>query len=95
MERVLTPSKLNAYPYAWGFALVVFGVVLLLRAYLVIRAEYVPSIFGALLAVAGLGYVVSELGRLVAPGVNLDFLILAGFAEPVFMVWLLVKGRRL
>ena len=73
----------------------VFGVVLLLRAYLVIRAEYVPSIFGVLLAVAGFGYIVTELGRLVAPDASLDFLLVTGLAEPVFMVWLLVRGRRL
>lgn len=86
---------LNAYQYDWGFALVVFGVVLLLRAWLVVRAEHVPSVFGVLLAVAGFAYIVTELGRYVAPGVNLDFLVVAGLAEPVFMVWLLVKGRRL
>lgn len=85
----------NAYPHDWGFALIVFGVALLLRAWLVVRAEHVPSVFGLLLAVAGFAYIVTELGRLVAPGVNLDFLIVAGLAEPVFMVWLLVKGRRL
>ena len=85
----------NAYPHDWGFALIVFGIVLLLRGWLVVRAEHVPSIFGVLLAVAGFAYIATELARLVAPGVNLDFLILAGLAEPVFMVWLLVNGRRL
>ena len=97
MERLHAQVYLlvNAYPHDWGFALVVFGVVLLLRAWLVVRAEHVPSIFGFLLAVAGFAYIVTELGRLAAPGVNLDFLILAGLAEPVFMIWLLVKGRRL
>lgn len=86
---------LNAYPHDWGFALLVFGVVLLLRAYLVIRAEHVPSVFGVLLAVAGLAYVLTELGRLVAPDVSLDFLLVTGLAEPVFLIWLLVKGRHL
>ena len=68
---------------------------LLLRAYLVVRAEHVPSILGVLLAVAGFAYIGVELGRYVAPDVNLDFLIVTGVAEPIFMVWLLVKGRRL
>ncbi len=86
---------LNAYQYDWGFALIVFGVVLLLRAFLVVRAAHVPSIFGVLLAVAGFGYIATELGRYVAPDVNLDFLIVTGVAEPIFMIWLLVKGRRL
>ncbi len=86
---------LNAYPQDWGFALIVFGVVLLLRAYLVVRAAHVPSIFGVLLAVAGCAYIGVELGRYVAPDVNLDVLIITGVAEPIFMIWLLVKGRRL
>jgi len=88
-------TLVNAYQHDWGFALIVFGVVLLLRAFLVVRAEHVPSVFGVLLAVAGFGYIATELGRYVAPGVNLDFLIVAGLAEPIFMIWLLVKGRRL
>ena len=86
---------LTAYQHDWGFALLFFGIVLLLRAFLVVRAEHVPSMFGVLLAAAGFGYIVVVLGRYVAPAVNLEFLILAGLAEPVFMIWLLVKGRRL
>ncbi len=88
-------ALLNAYQYEWGFALIVFGVVLLLRAWLVVRAEHVPSILGVLLAVAGFGYIATELGRFVAPEVNLEFLSVTGLAEVVFMIWLLVKGRRL
>lgn len=88
-------ALLNAYQYDFGFALIVFGVVLLLRAWLVVRAAHVPSIYGVLLAVAGLGYIATELGRFVAPDVNLEPLAITGLAEPVFMVWLLVKGRRL
>ncbi len=86
---------LNAYQHDWSFALIVFGVVLLLRAYLVVRAEHVPSILGALLAVAGFGYIATELGRHVAPDVNLEFLSVTGLTEVIFMIWLLVKGRRL
>ena len=86
---------LNAYQYDWDFSLLFFGVVLLLRAFLVVRAEHVPSILGVLLAVAGFGYIAPVLGRYIAPGVNLDSLMITGVAEPIFMIWLLVKGRRL
>ena len=88
-------TLVNAYQHDFGFALIVFGVVLLLRGYLVVRAEHVPSILGVLLVVAGFGYIGTELGRFVAPDVNLEFLSVTGVAEVIFLIWLLVKGRHL
>lgn len=85
----------NSYQYDWGFSLVVFGFVLLLRGYLVFFSRYVPSVFGVLLAIAGVGYVAYVLGLYIAPDVDLGFLVFTFLAEPLFMLWLLIKGWRI
>ena len=90
-ERFLAPSNHGAAQQGLplGTAALVAGVGLLL---MVVSAPF-AQLF--VFAVAGLAYVVTELGRLVAPDVSLDFLLVTGLAEPVFMIWLLVKGRHL
>ncbi|MCG8415041.1 MAG: DUF4386 domain-containing protein, partial [Pseudomonadales bacterium] len=79
----------------WGFALLLFGVVLLLRGYLVIVCDYIPTIYGYLLILAGIGYIVYVLGIYIAPEINLGFMTLTFAAEPIFMFWLIVKGGKI
>lgn len=83
----------NSYQYDWGFSLIIFGFVLLLRGYLVVLTDYIPSIQGYLLIVAGVGYIVYVLGLYVVPDANLGFLTVTFAAEPIFMIWLILKGR--
>ncbi len=85
----------NSYQYDWGFALLLFGAVLLLRGYLAIVCNYIPKIYGYLLMLAGIGYIVYVLGIYIAPGINLGFITLTFAAEPIFMFWLIVKGGKI
>ncbi len=85
----------NSYQYDWGFSLLLFGVVLLLRGYLVIVCNYIPAIYGYLLISAGFGYIVYVLGIYIAPDINLTIVTLTFAAEPVFMLWLIFKGGKL
>ncbi|MCL5130535.1 DUF4386 domain-containing protein [Algibacter sp. L4_22] len=86
---------MNSFRLEWEFALLIFGIYLCLLGYLVFRAEYVPKIFGILLLVAGLGYVINTLGVFLFPNVNTEFLMITFFGELVFMLWLLFKGSRI
>lgn len=86
---------LSAYRYEWGIGLMLFGIHLALVGYLVYRSGYIPQAIGALVAVAGLGYLVSTLGIYVAPDVDFGWVGVTFLAEPVFMVWLLFWGTRL
>jgi hypothetical protein len=85
---------LDAYQTEWALGLVIFGFGLLLLGFLAFRAAYVPKIFGMLLCVAGVGYLTFTLGSFFSPYTNLDFLFLTFFGESIFMIWLLVKGRK-
>lgn len=85
----------DAFRLEWSFGLVIFGLYLVLLGYLVLKASYVPKIFGILLLIAGFGYVIHTLGAFFSPETNLDMLFFTFFGELVFMFWLLIKGRKL
>jgi hypothetical protein len=92
---------LDAYDYGWAIGLVCFGIHLVLLGFLVLRSDYVPSILGVLLAVAGLGYLVGSLGRFVLPNYedyeNLFMVLVAVPAiagEFSLTGWLLLRGGK-
>lgn len=86
---------LGAFRNGFGIGLVFFGLHLVLLSILVFRSRYVPSLLGILLLLAGLGYVVTSLGPLAFPGVDLHVARYTFYGEIVFMLWLLFAGSRL
>jgi hypothetical protein len=87
-------SYYNSFKSGWSFALILFGIYLVLLGVLVFKANYIPAIYGLLLVVAGIGYFVDSLTKVLAPNINTEFLTVAFFGELVFMGWLLIKGRK-
>ncbi len=81
-----------SFRYDWSYGLIVFGLHLCLLGYLAWRAAYVPRYVGALLVVAGAGYVIYDLGPFIAPGTDLGWMFVTFFGELVFMFWLLIRG---
>lgn len=86
---------LNAFRYEWGIGLILFGIHLVLLGYLVYRSSYIPRILGILLVIAGLGWVTYELGPFLLPNTDLGFLMITFFGELIFMLWLLIRGRKI
>lgn len=86
---------LGAFRNGFGVGLVFFGIHLVLLGVLAIRSRYVPGVMGILLLLAGLGYLVTSLGPLLLPGVNLHVARYTFYGELVFMQWLLFAGSRL
>ena len=92
---------LDAHIYGWTIALVFFGVHLLLLGYLMVRSDYAPSALGVLVVVAGIGYAVIYLARILLPGFedheNMFLLLLVLMAIPGefgLIGWLLWKGGK-
>lgn len=83
---------LNGFRYTWTAGLAIFGVHLFCLGLLIITSKYVPSLFGLLVAVAGLGYLAYNLGGYIAPDLDLGFLFFTFFGELIFMLWLLIGG---
>ncbi|CRK55861.1 hypothetical protein [Alloactinosynnema sp. L-07] len=90
----LMMSEVDTFFDIWNLGLVLFGAHLLLLAYLTFKSSYVPTWVGALLAIAGAGYVVDSIGKVIFAGYQLDIGTVAGFGEVALLVWLLIQGRR-
>jgi len=86
---------LSAFRYEWGMGLILFGIHLILLAYLVYRSGYIPRVLAILLGIAGLGWLVHELGPYLFPNVDLGFLFITLLGELVFMLWLLIRGWKI
>ena len=87
--------SLQVFRSHWYFGLLFFGIHLILLGYLVLRSKYIPALFGVLLVIAGLGYMLTTLKPYLFPTINLDFAEYTFYGELLFMLWLLIKGSRL
>ena len=83
---------LNSFGYIWSAGLILFGAHLFLLGMLILKSSYVPSIIGALVSIAGLGYFAYYLSAYVAPDFELGWLFFTFFGELIFMLWLLIAG---
>ncbi len=79
----------------FSFGILFFSIHLLLLSFLVFFSKYIPRIFGILLFVSGIGYMLTSLRPLFFPGVNIDFAVYTFYGEIIFMLWLLIKGSRI
>ncbi len=84
----------DAYDTIWHVGLNLFGVHLLLIGLLAYRSDFMPRIFGVLLVIAGLGYLVDGFGAVLVPGYTLDVTRFTFVGEAALMFWLLIKGSR-
>lgn len=86
---------LSAFRYEWSTSLVLFGVYLCLLGYLVYKSGYIPRVLGILLGIAGVGWLVYEIGPYLFPNADLRFLFITFMGEVVFMLWLLIRGWKI
>jgi uncharacterized protein DUF4386 len=86
---------INIFTNIWDAGLVVFGLHLLVLAYLAYRSGYVPKLLGVLLALAGFGYVLDSVVRVLVRGSSYDVSAITGMGEFVFALWLVTRGRRI
>ena len=87
-------ASVDAFQSAWDMALGVFGLHLLLVGYLIFRARYIPWWVGALTVIAGLGYSVDSIAKLLSPAYAITIAQFTFVGEIVLMLWLLWKGIR-
>jgi hypothetical protein len=84
----------DAYNTIWLVGLIFFGIHLMLIGYLAYRSGYMAKIFGILLVVAGLGYLVDGFGTVLVPNYSMNIAQFTFFGEAALMLWLLIKGTR-
>jgi hypothetical protein len=86
--------KIEGYQDIWNVSLVLFGLHLVLIGYLAYKSGYVSRIVGVLLVVAGAGYLVDSFAGLLMTNYSISVAVFTFIGEPLLMVWLLVKGRK-
>ncbi|MGH8835829.1 MAG: DUF4386 domain-containing protein [Actinomycetes bacterium] len=93
--------SLDAYNYGFFLGLVFFGVHLLLLGFVMVKSDHAPSVLGFLVVLAGLGYVLINLARVVLPNYrdyeDLFLLLLVVLAVPGefgLIGWLLWRGGK-
>ena len=84
--------SLKAFNDGWNIGFVFFGLHLGLLGYLVLKSNYIPKFLGILLIIAGLGYLIDSLGKILIPDYNVTIAMFTFIGELLFMFWLLVKG---
>lgn len=85
-------NGINAFQTGWDIGLILFGLHLLLLGVIAFRFGTFPKWLGALLALAGFGYLVDSIGILVSPTYNLSIGEYTFFGELILIFWLLWKG---
>jgi hypothetical protein len=108
--RVFEPYKLdalmlfflNTFSSMWSLGLIVFGCHLLVLGYAVFRSGFIPKIFGVLLILASLCYLLTNGATLLYPNyeqykVTVEMILSAPMAlgELAFGVWLWAKGGKI
>ena len=88
-------ANIGTFSSIWNAALALFGVHILMIAYLSIRSGFMPKIFGILIGIAGIGYIADLIGLVVAPGFTPTFGLFGFVGETAMIFWLLIGGRRL
>lgn len=88
-------QSIESFKSIWDTALGLFGVYLLMVAYLAIRSTFMPSIFGVLIGIAGLCYIADLAGLTFVAGFSPVFGLFGFIGETAMIFWLFIKGRRL
>jgi hypothetical protein len=86
---------LHSFRDSWSMSLSIFGIHLVLVGTLILRSSYVPRVIGILLIINGLGWLVGTVGPYVFPDADLGYVSISYLGEAVFMLWLLIKGRKI
>ena len=87
-------AHINSFTNIWDASLVLFGLSLIVLAYLAYSSGYVPKVLGVVLAIAGVGYVFDTVVRALVRGSSSDISAITGMGEFVFALWLVFRGRR-
>ncbi|HWS73335.1 MAG TPA: DUF4386 domain-containing protein [Thermoanaerobaculia bacterium] len=92
-RNALALISLKTYALGGGIFMAFYGIATLLRGYLIYRSRYLPKFLGALLILAGLGFIAKNFLLVLTPRYASDFLLLPMFVAGLSLtLWFLIKG---
>jgi hypothetical protein len=84
---------LSLYAGLSGLFMLFYGSAWIIRGWLTIRSTYLPRWLGAIMVAAGIGFVLKNLTKVLAPAYSSDLLLAPMFLNAVALaIWMLAKG---
>lgn len=94
--QALSYVFIRAHAYGFGNGLIFFGVYCIVLGYLIYKSEFFPKIFGILMPIAGICYLINSFALILSPalaGKLFPAILLPPFvAELSICLWLIIKG---
>ena len=90
-------SSIASFNNGWDLALAIFGLHLVGLGALLFKSVDFPKVLGALVAVAGVGYLADSFGTILVPGYTLTISVFTFIGEALLIVWLFklaIRGSR-
>jgi hypothetical protein len=76
----------------WNIGLFLFGIHLLLLGWLAIRSGFIPRWLGALISIAGIGYLADGAGKILISGYSVSVAMYTFIGEVLLIFWLIWLG---
>ncbi len=90
-------SSIASFNNGWDLALAIFGLHLVGLGALLFKSVDFPKVLGALVALAGVGYLADSFGTILVPGYTLTISVFTFIGEALLIIWLFklaIKGSR-
>ena len=81
-------SSIASFNNGWDLALAIFGFHLVGLGVLLFKSVDFPKVLGALVALAGVGYLADSFGTILVPGYTLTISVFTFIGEALLIVWL-------
>jgi len=91
-------SSIASFNNGWDLALAIFGLHLAGLGYMLFKSAAFPKALGALVALAGVGYLADSFGTILIPGYTLTISVFTFIGEALLIIWLFklaITGSRL
>ena len=82
----------NSFQSLWDFSMIIFSIHLLILGVLMFISKYIPKYLGVLIFIAGCGYIIDGIGKIMFTDYNLQIAMFTFFGEVILIFWLLWKG---
>lgn len=86
--------SLNAFKSGWQLGLVFFGFHLLVLGYVVFKSGFMPKWLGALVGIAGIGYIIDAFRYFLLANYNISIAMFTFIGEVILIFWLLWYGLK-
>ncbi len=89
--------KYSQFNILWSYGLIVFGIHLIVLAYLIYKSKFISKILGVLVFISGFGYIFDTVVKIIQPNSTLEISIITFIGEVLLIFWFpinVIKNKR-